>query len=297
LTRAAALVNGEKDPLLPATEVNNAIGPHVSGVLARGMSQGRDQRYGSAAAMRAAFKDKSGATTSVDHTEAATVLFQGPEAAPVSPTQPQLAQTVGKNGESTVAQTGKPRGSRSTWAIAAAAVVLIGVAFGVFYAIQNRNNSSAVSAPTPEQSPATEADEVNTDVNVEPATGGSIDAKSAETVEPRAAESTVKKHERVVNDKGKTPERANISERPKPTPPIAEHYPAWNVPDIPETPPVNSPDGTLNRRRSMMGTRVRNLPDGSRIIINADGTRVMVSPDGSRRVLPPVQRIRRRATP
>jgi serine/threonine protein kinase len=296
LTRAAALVNGEKDPLLPANEVNNAIGPHVAGVLARGMSQGRDQRYGSAAAMRAAFKDKSGATTSVDRTEAATVLFQGPEATPVSPTQPQLAQTVGKNSETTVAQIAKPRGSRSPWAIAAAAVVLIGVAFGVFYAIQNRDNSTAVSAPTPEQSPARETDETNTDVDVEPATGGSIDAKSVEAAEPRA-ESTVKKNERVVNDKGKTPERANIAEKPKPTPPIAEQYPAWNAPIVPETPPINSPDSTLNRRRSLTGTRVRNLPDGSRIIINADGTRILVSPDGSRRVLPPVQRIRRGARP
>src|SRR5882762_9698854 len=54
LTRAAALVNGQPDPLLPAHEVVSAIGSEVAGVLARAMSQNRDQRYPTAAGMRAA---------------------------------------------------------------------------------------------------------------------------------------------------------------------------------------------------------------------------------------------------
>src|SRR5688572_25295456 len=71
LTRAAALVNAEKDPLLPANEVNPAISPHIAAVLARGMSQNRERRYSSASAMRAALKDSEGATTNVERTEAA----------------------------------------------------------------------------------------------------------------------------------------------------------------------------------------------------------------------------------
>jgi cytoskeletal protein RodZ len=237
--------------------------------------------------MRAALKDESGGTTAVDRTEAATVLFQGADAA----TQPQLAQTVGKNGETTVVQTAKPRGSRlSPWAIAAAAVVLIGVGFGVFYAIQNRDNSAAVSAPTQQPSPATE-EEINADADIDPATGGSTEEKSAETIE-KSADAAIKKNENVIKDKAKTTERANVTEKPKPTPPIDEQYPGLNAPDVPEAPGLNSPDGLFQRPRT--GTRVRNLPDGSKIIINRDGSRVLVMADGTRRVLPPGQRVRRR---
>src|SRR6267143_1103828 len=56
LTRAAALVNGQPDPLVPANEISAGVGPEVASVLARGMSQNRDQRYQTAAAMRAALK-------------------------------------------------------------------------------------------------------------------------------------------------------------------------------------------------------------------------------------------------
>src|SRR5688572_15235078 len=134
LTRAAALVNAEKDPLLPANEVNPAISPHIAAVLARGMSQNREQRYSTAAAMRAALKDPEGATTNVERTEAATVLFPPLEATRVDATQPQVAQAAGLIGETTVVQPSTPRRSRvAPWAIAAAVVILIGVGFGVFY--------------------------------------------------------------------------------------------------------------------------------------------------------------------
>src|SRR5438477_1953288 len=54
LTRAAALVNSQPDPLEPADQAAGGIGPEVASVLARGMSQNRDQRFPTAAAMRAA---------------------------------------------------------------------------------------------------------------------------------------------------------------------------------------------------------------------------------------------------
>src|SRR6267142_2542908 len=52
LTRAAALVNGQPDPLTPAHELTGGIRPEVGGMLARAMSQNRDQRYPTASAMR-----------------------------------------------------------------------------------------------------------------------------------------------------------------------------------------------------------------------------------------------------
>src|SRR5918994_659082 len=45
LTRAAALVNGQPDPLTPANAISANIGSQVASVLARGMSQNRDQRF------------------------------------------------------------------------------------------------------------------------------------------------------------------------------------------------------------------------------------------------------------
>src|SRR5918995_311495 len=75
LTRAAALVNGERDPLVLASEANHAIGHDVASVLARGMSQGREQRFASASAMRAAMKGEDATLSSSDRTEAATIIF------------------------------------------------------------------------------------------------------------------------------------------------------------------------------------------------------------------------------
>jgi serine/threonine protein kinase len=54
LTRAAAVVNGQPDPLLNASEANSAVGAEVDHVLAKAMAQNRDQRYATAADMRKA---------------------------------------------------------------------------------------------------------------------------------------------------------------------------------------------------------------------------------------------------
>ena len=54
LTRAAALVNGQPDPLLLATDLNPAVATEVSKVLEQAMAQNRDQRFASASEMRKA---------------------------------------------------------------------------------------------------------------------------------------------------------------------------------------------------------------------------------------------------
>src|SRR4029453_3347664 len=48
LSRAAALVNGQPDPLIPATDLNPSVGAEVSNVLKQAMAQNRDQRFSSA---------------------------------------------------------------------------------------------------------------------------------------------------------------------------------------------------------------------------------------------------------
>src|SRR5207253_1160460 len=54
LSRAAAIVNGQPDPLAPANQVSGQVSAAVAAVLNRGMAQKRDDRYASAALMRAA---------------------------------------------------------------------------------------------------------------------------------------------------------------------------------------------------------------------------------------------------
>ena len=65
------------------------------------MSQGREQRYSNASTMRAAMKGERGPTTAVERTEAATVLFPGPEVATLISAQPAPA-TAAVPGETTV---------------------------------------------------------------------------------------------------------------------------------------------------------------------------------------------------
>lgn len=52
LTRATAVLNNQPDPLLPANEVTRLVPPDVASVLSQAMSQNREQRPMSAAAMR-----------------------------------------------------------------------------------------------------------------------------------------------------------------------------------------------------------------------------------------------------
>src|SRR6478672_2571751 len=73
LSRAAAIVNGQDDPLRPANELNSSVGPEVARVLARAMSQNREQRFSSAAEMRSAVKGSPEVATLTGKAEAATV--------------------------------------------------------------------------------------------------------------------------------------------------------------------------------------------------------------------------------
>ena len=76
LTRAAAIVNGQPDPLKPASEVNGAIPQGLSTVLDRAMAQNREQRYRNAAEMRRALQ-QSGSETTVPATAKPTLFFSG----------------------------------------------------------------------------------------------------------------------------------------------------------------------------------------------------------------------------
>ena len=56
LTRAAALVNSKPNPLKPANEVNNDVGPELAAILNRAMAQNPSDRYATAADFREALR-------------------------------------------------------------------------------------------------------------------------------------------------------------------------------------------------------------------------------------------------
>src|SRR5713226_4723993 len=149
LTRAAALVNGQLDPLQSATAVNPSVGAAVEAVLQRAMSQNRDQRYPNAAEMRRALRSSGRAETVISRSEADTVLLPSWQTtATVAGSTEKV--TTPQTGETTVAYapaaTAKKR--LRPWAIATAAVVLLGVGFGAFYAYQHRGGMTRASAPS-----------------------------------------------------------------------------------------------------------------------------------------------------
>ena len=304
LTRAAALVNGQPDPLAAAREISSSIGPEVSGVLARAMSQNREQRYPTAAGMRDALKGTSEAATLFGKSEAATVIH--------APSAATLANTIGtdpaatalKPGETTVVRTAVPMVKRriAPWTLGVAALVLIGVLFGGFYAYQRRNNSSAAPLPNTSAEQANinsakvESSPTSEQVVSEPVSGSPNEQKRVVVSNhPTTIDETAKKTEKAARKNAKSAEKAADSES-APSPEIVEDY--SNMKEAPGTPPEvfipNLPRTGKAGLRHMGGTTTRNLPDGTQVMIFPDGTRIVTMTDGTKRVIRPRPRLLRR---
>jgi serine/threonine protein kinase len=291
LTRAAAMVNGQPDPLVKASEANAAITPEVGAVLEKAMAQNREQRYATAADMRKALHGAEQASTLVERGEAQTVLFPPPPKTVAIPTQtiPQQA-TVAPTGETTVV---RPRGSgpgMRVFPIAIAAGVLLLVVCGVFgfYMLQKRSNSMAqIAAETP--SPI----------------GGPVTTPTPETSATPTPETKVEQTPVAVPKKSpreeakKTPERAPQEAPRTEGAGHGEGDVRVNPPDIPEPPDSDEPNRPRRPgvRVTPDGAVIRNLPDGSQIITMPSGMRVMVTKDGKRQILSPPRPKRRREVP
>lgn len=82
LTRAAAVLNGQPDPLRPANEMHNQVTPAVAQVLMRAMSQNAGQRPQTAAIMREELREAgrqtlvTGQTTNAQNLATAPLLEQ-----------------------------------------------------------------------------------------------------------------------------------------------------------------------------------------------------------------------------
>lgn len=302
LTRATALVNGQPDPLVPANELTGGVGVEISNVLARGMTQSRDQRYSTAAAMRDALKGSTEVATLVGRSEAATVLH-APSPGTLAETQRgEVAATRLKPGETTVVRTSAPGAQRrvASWMIGVGALVLIGTLFGGYFAYQHRNTSTPatpqlssgdqlnVNSATVQPSPAHQEQAAT-----QPAGGNANDAKKAVGArQPVVVAETSKKNEKAAKQKAKDNDEPDPEvEAPNP----AQEFPHPNIrvmPVIPDTPITdpNFPMGRRNQRR-FGGTTMRNLPDGSQVMTLPDGTRIVTKPDGTKRIYGPGGRV------
>jgi serine/threonine protein kinase len=290
LTRAASLVNGQPDPLIPANEVLPSIGPEVAEVLARGMRQSRDQRYPTAAAMRAALKGSTEAATLVSRGEAATILH-APSGATLAETAPaETTPTMLKPGETTVVRSQAPvAGRRFPPVLGLAALVLIGVLFGGFYAYQHRNLTGAtapnnsveqlnVNSAKVEPSPTTEHPAS------EPASGSLNEEKQVAATGTSPANEPAKKIEKPAKKNKAEKNAAESDEEPDTNP--GELLPGRK--DFPGTPEIPEPFGPNTQHP----TRI--LRDGTQITILPDGRRLVTTKDGNVRIYPAPQRIPRR---
>ena len=301
LTRAAALVNGQPDPLVPANAISSNIGADLAAVLSRGMSQNRDQRFATAAGMRAALNGSGEAATLAAKSEAATVILTSPD-----PTSSEAATRIGSGakptavpGETTVVQTPVGRKSRlAPWAVAAAAVILLGGGVVAYYGYQQGKNAAGVNAPAAgQESPAvpqpTQASQALTGGAEQPASVGTPEVKKTEGAAPRGDAST-KKPGPGANATQRVADSPPHTTHPTvPAPPRTETNPAQQKtlaePNVTVGDPQDTQDmGVFRRRRQ---GAVRTLPDGTRVMTAPNGTRSVILPDGTRRVLrPPVRR-------
>src|SRR3989454_5550391 len=153
LSRAAAIVNGQPDPLAPAHQAGG-VSASVAAALNRGMAQKRDDRYASAALMREALREAAEhplgevpiiATSGVALADAKTVANEQRTGLAANQTRPMAseAQTLlgghatsvrPSSGEaSTVVRPAVAVPKSRAWPAAAALIVLIVGSVGAFY--------------------------------------------------------------------------------------------------------------------------------------------------------------------
>lgn len=296
LSRAAAIVNGQPDPLTPAHEVNSSISDGASAVLQKAMAQNRDQRYASAAEMRRALG--AGAETTVaNRSEAQTVLFAPSNSPIAAETRAEAPQPTVQTGETTVVRQ-RVEARRKTPAIAAAAALLLVAAIGGLYAYK-RSNSARVESPAIQQvtTPATEstpAADQSAATTPTPQESKAPEENPAVVIE----EKVVKKPERTTKQKAANSRQENNSDEEDDERATSE---VQEPPDQPDVPDVNAGGVPRPRRpparRRVGDVTIRTLADGTQVIINPDGSRIVVTPDGRRQIIRPAPRVYRRGIP
>ena len=299
LTRAAAIVNGQEDPLRPANEINSSVGPEVARVLARAMSQNRDQRFTTAAEMRSALKGSAEVATLSGKAEAATLIFTEP-AATVSDKAVRTVKASGvSTGETTVVHQ-PPSRSKAPWVIGIAAVILMGIAVGGFYAYQRKNAATSGATIGNAEPNATQSPSVTTGPVSAPASQPVAQETKPATATQNTTMTAPKNTEKPASVGQKIAEKPRQENNVTVKPPNPDQ--TYRPPNLPAEPVVpdpldnGAPGGAGQTRRLGGGVIMRRLPDGTQVLINPDGTRVVTSPNGTQRVFRPRPRLNRRRT-
>jgi eukaryotic-like serine/threonine-protein kinase len=318
LSRAAAIVNGQPDPLLPAHEINAAVGSTVAAVLQRAMAQNRDQRYETAAAMRNALQTGNEATVG-GRDEAATVLFQSPSAAAtrLGVANPTVPVSSGSLSEATVVHASQPPQKKRAlpWAVAAGAVVLGIAGVGGFYALERGKTVDVVAAPSPSPTTNSATNSVKsvTVAAPSPASTETSGVKvSGVTGEKEKAQATVKETRKKTDgantdsakeeaaerqrDKEQARREAQQAAEDERQARAEEEKNRDETPNAPDTPGYIEVPGRGGRGRRRIPTVTnRTLPDGTKVTVTPNGTRIVTLPNGQTRVIPrPSQRRRQR---
>jgi hypothetical protein len=264
------------------------------------MSQNRDQRFPTALAMRAALNGTGEAATLIGRNEAATVIAKPSAATLADAAKPSPKQTA-IGSDTTVIRAPAARGKKrlTPLGIGIAALALIGVLFGGFYAYQHKNNSTTVT-PTSTTLEQVNSAQVTPDPTMthetHPSAGAVTEEKKAEVGKQRTIiNDTAKKADQAARKVEKALETGKISVTPVPTPAprVADRYtPPQNLPAQSASPQINEPDlpRLRGRRGQPGGTSIRNFPDGRQVITYPDGSRVVIFPNGTRRVFRPGER-------
>lgn len=294
LSRAAALVNGQPDPLPPASVANPSAPAEVDAVLAKAMSQNRDQRYATATEMRRDLHSSSEAATVVNRGEAQTVLFPPSGASTVAiPTETIARQQTVLAGETTVVRPLAGGGQRRwlPWIASGSVLALLACGVMMFFTFGHRRDSVVQVAPTPTpvENPAV------TTPTVAPT------PPEAQADEQPRAEGEKKTEAPVAKDPSRNDETNKARTVENNATRVAPDVPTHEDPSIEPPNPPRVPDGTRVRKPQTKvfpgGVTIRNFPDGSQVITTPDGMRVYVSPDGKRQVLNPGKRPARRPLP
>jgi hypothetical protein len=310
LTRAAALVNGQPDPLSSATELNPAVAPEVSNVLQQAMAQNREQRFPNASEMRKALHRTDQTSTIINRGEAQTILRApagstatsstvAATGSPVISTQLAAEQRTVAAGETTVVRpfVGSPRRGFLPWILAGAGLLLAVCVMG-FYLTQ-KQNASVVELVPPGPSPAP-SQTATSEPTASPIQN--LDPKIQPTPQPKATVAETKPARKVVTQTPAPEPKKQSTPEPTPVPQPSRQGTSGHEAEIPTTPtpgdpngqppgrPRPNPRGVPNVQVGPGGVVIRNFPDGSKVISSPDGARVYISPDGRRQVLSPGQK-------
>jgi serine/threonine protein kinase len=336
LSRAAAMVNGQADPLPLANQVRPDVSAGTAHVLAKSLAQRRDDRFVNATAMREALRlgdadaTVANAPTLVapsgsNYRSASTVANEPATRLIGDQTQPAASpsfsseartlvageatnvRTVSGGNSATVARPAEKR-SVMPWIAAAILLVLIGGGALGFFAYRNRQAQNNAAQPAPTNSPEQAAQPINT---AAPTTQAETTANS-EDKSKSAKSSTAEKSKSqpsTLNTTTKTESKTTVTAPPVvPRPEEPGHDPnrdASRDRDPNRFPRQSDFDPFKNRTpppRDQPGApghppNVRTMRNGTQIIRNPDGSFVMVKPNGETRVFTPPKKTKQRPVP